>query len=76
MMEDISTFLSLFINHVQPFAERWLTFPLVSYNLGDPNREHAGKLATATVFPPAPEANGVGACANGVLQNTSGARNR
>ena len=26
------------------------------------------------VFPPAPVANGVGVCANGVLQNTSGGR--
>ena len=36
----------------------------------EPWRTRAG--AMVAVFPPAPVANGVGVCANGVLQNTSG----
>ena len=36
--------------------------------------QEAGNI-TLSVFPPAPVANGVGVCANGVLQNTRGERN-
>ena len=47
--EDIKVFLTTIITHLQPFAEKWLSFPLVLYGLGDPNQAHASALATAVL---------------------------
>ena len=44
---EVQTFLKAFIDHVTPFARRWLTFPLVLYGLGDPVRDNVRKLALA-----------------------------
>ena len=45
--KDIEMFLDTFIGHIEKFAVRWLSFPLVLYGLGDPSRDIASKLAMA-----------------------------
>ena len=46
---DIIKFLKLFIDHVTPVAQKWLSFPLVLYGLGDPDRSNACQIAVAVL---------------------------
>jgi hypothetical protein len=53
---ELNLFLETFINHVEPVAKKWLSFPLIACGIGDPNHFISKEIVAAICAARAPAA--------------------